>query len=604
MKRISILLFGLLLYQLNQLKGQTANAGEDIFLYTPNNQTVLSALPPDPPFMGWWEIICGGGIFFDENDPSSMFVNGNYGANVLVWHITDESFTPIDQDTVIVYQDYLPPIYCDEVISYCTEPASIELTHSAGPLATYYWETISGSATMASSEAPSTLVTDFTAGVTIIQSSSTENCITHHCTHTIEILGNGIVDAGEDVNTLTCLSDEIILNGSIPTNNAIGTWTQDPDWSAVSLSDIHDPHATILEEFYGQAHLTWTIENVGPCQGTGDSDDVVLISFYEDPYIPNAGEDQMTCSNTAQLSGSIESFPYSGNESYWTLIQGQGEISNPNVYNPVVSNLAIGENIFRLNQQTVCEGILHDDISVFVMDNMTVDAGPDVTICVGQSLQLNATSTSSGAAFQWSPPVGLSATNIPNPIVSALTQVTYIVTATWGNGCSNSDAITIFTNPIPAVSAGIDTTICLTMGPVQLFGVPSGGTWSGVNVTASGMLQPTSEGSYSISYTYTNNGGCSASDSRIIDVIETGNGCPGGLGCMDPLACNYDSTALLDDGLCIYPLEGQEDCLTIEDLLGLLDNFGCINSPECAPYDLDGDGIVGVSDLIILMGQL
>jgi len=56
-------------------------------------------------------------------------------------------------------------------------------------------------------------------------------------------------------------------------------------------------------------------------------------------------------------------------------------------------------------------------------------------------------------------------------------------------------------------------------------------------------------------------------------------------GCTDPTACNFNEAANQDDGSCTYPPFGLTDC-----------EAGC-------PSDLDGDGIVGVNDLLSLLSD-
>jgi hypothetical protein len=77
-------------------------------------------------------------------------------------------------------------------------------------------------------------------------------------------------------------------------------------------------------------------------------------------------------------------------------------------------------------------------------------------------------------------------------------------------------------------------------------------------------------------------------------------------GCMDSAACNYDSTAGCENGSCEYPeLEGDFNCdgvIGMGDLLTFITNFGC--SEDCDLYDINGDGVVNILDLLMLMGNI
>jgi hypothetical protein len=86
-----------------------------------------------------------------------------------------------------------------------------------------------------------------------------------------------------------------------------------------------------------------------------------------------------------------------------------------------------------------------------------------------------------------------------------------------------------------------------------------------------------------------------------IGIIRYGN--PSTAGCTDPIACNYDPEATVDDGSCVASsiADLDADCLVgVSDLLIMLDYFGCLN--DCPEVDLNGDGIVGVDDIIIWVG--
>ncbi len=127
-----------------------------------------------------------------------------------------------------------------------------------------------------------------------------------------------------------------------------------------------------------------------------------------------------------------------------------------------------------------------------------------------------------------------------------------------------------------------------------------------------------------------------------IQEIEVGFVCEG---CMDEEACNFLNTANVEDGSCIYIAEGECDCegnvndaigvcggncvsdynengiCDIDDIIGCtyenalnyeptatIDNGSCVfeECPECSddcPGDLDGDYVVSTSDLLIFLSQ-
>jgi hypothetical protein len=78
---------------------------------------------------------------------------------------------------------------------------------------------------------------------------------------------------------------------------------------------------------------------------------------------------------------------------------------------------------------------------------LSVNAGSDVTSCVGVNNTLGASPTASGGTgsygYSWSSnPAGFNSTSA-NPVVSPSTTTTYTLTVTDGNGCQSTDNVTI-----------------------------------------------------------------------------------------------------------------------------------------------------------------
>jgi len=94
-----------------------------------------------------------------------------------------------------------------------------------------------------------------------------------------------------------------------------------------------------------------------------------------------------------------------------------------------------------------------DPVTVTVLANAPINAGPDVSICVGASTTLTATG---GNTYTWNS--GLGAGN--NFSVSPAATTTYTVVGTDAAGCTGTDAITVTVNSLPVVNAGPDQTVC------------------------------------------------------------------------------------------------------------------------------------------------
>ncbi len=102
------------------------------------------------------------------------------------------------------------------------------------------------------------------------------------------------------------------------------------------------------------------------------------------------------------------------------------------------------------------------DFSTIKWCQLETFAGNDVSICIGDTAQLNATAL--GATnYSWSPPATLSDNNIANPIATPTTTTTYVVSSTNALGCVDYDTVTVFINtpPLNTILTSDTTVFCL-----------------------------------------------------------------------------------------------------------------------------------------------
>ena len=93
---------------------------------------------------------------------------------------------------------------------------------------------------------------------------------------------------------------------------------------------------------------------------------------------------------------------------------------------------------------------------------------PTTTVCIGSSVNLQGTGALN---YSWSPPVWLSSTNSANVISTPNSSITYILSGTDANGCTNTDTVDIqvvqslmmTSNPIsPEVCEGENITVSIS----------------------------------------------------------------------------------------------------------------------------------------------
>ena len=156
--------------------------------------------------------------------------------------------------------------------------------------------------------------------------------------------------------------------------------------------------------------------------------------------------------------------------------------------------------------------------------------GPDLTVCAGESISLNACDYEPGLVYTWSTPSGSQVTNPPCEFNGVVTQSGQYCVNVYNpfNGCSYSDCVEVTVLPSPSPNLGPDQIIC-PGETVNLFGCVLGTpnqhsySWSGpiglqpfplpcnINVT------PTTSSTYCVTVT-DNNNGCTATDCVTIDV--------------------------------------------------------------------------------------
>ncbi|HVZ56367.1 MAG TPA: PKD domain-containing protein [Chitinophagaceae bacterium] len=171
--------------------------------------------------------------------------------------------------------------------------------------------------------------------------------------------------------------------------------------------------------------------SIGHCSAT----DQVLVRTVPYPTA-RAGLDTIICYHTtAQLHGS-----YVGSSFSWSPAQ---SLSNPGILNPVASPGSTTAYILTVYDTIGCPKPGLDTVLVTVRPKINAYAGPDTSVVIGQPLQLQA---SGGVSYLWSPPTGLSADNLANPIGlynGSFDSIRYHVLVADEVGCRDSASVLV-----------------------------------------------------------------------------------------------------------------------------------------------------------------
>ncbi len=222
----------------------------------------------------------------------------------------------------------------------------------------------------------------------------------------------------------------------------------------------------------------------------------------------DAGADTTLCAGGSVVLGGSPTGP-SGSSFSWSPAAG---LSGTNVANPTATPLQTTSYIVQVSNS----GCVNRDTVTVTIDQVLADAGADAAICIGDTVQLDA---SGGGAYLWSPSTGLNDPTLASPLADPAATTTYTVTVTDSLGCSAIDSVTVTVNPLPVVNAGADTTFCPGT-TVTLGGAPTGPAGSQYNWSPAAGLgnaaiaNPVATAADTVTYTVTvlDPNGCVASD--------------------------------------------------------------------------------------------
>jgi PKD repeat protein len=371
------------------------------------------------------------------------------------------------------------------------ECINIGVTASGGqpPYSNYQWTPAIGLSATNTASVQACLNSSQTYTVTVTDA----NGCSGQTTVTVTVNPLPVVNAGNDLT----LCDQPVpeqLTGFTP---AGGQWTG----QFVTTGGAFTPNGT------GSFTLTYTFVNANGCENS----DAVVVTVI-DPVAVDAGNDQSFCSGIGaqQLTPLTPGGTWSGTG---VTANGLFTPTNPGVYTLTYS---VGGG----------SCLTSDSIEVEVFALPIANAGNDVSICAGDDVQLNGSVNGGAMPYTqviWSSSPALSDVTLLNPTASPALTSTFTLNITDANGCIASDNVVVTVLTTPVVNAGLDLTLCNQPIPEQLVGFTpndGSGVWTGDNVTGGGIFTPAGEGSFTLTYTYTNAAGCFASDDLVVTVVD------------------------------------------------------------------------------------
>jgi hypothetical protein len=143
--------------------------------------------------------------------------------------------------------------------------------------------------------------------------------------------------------------------------------------------------------------------------------------------------------------GSVQLTATGGVSYVWTPATG---LNNRFLSSPVAQPSATTTYTVSVTNAAGCVG--SGSVTVTVLPALVVDAGPNISTCVGASVQLNGTG---GVSYVWQPAAFLNNANIANPIASPPVTTTFLLTATNAQGCTGTDTVRVTVGSAPPTIA-------------------------------------------------------------------------------------------------------------------------------------------------------
>lgn len=275
----------------------------------------------------------------------------------------------------------------------------------------------------------------------------------------------------------------------------------------------------------------------------GNDTSTFTVSIFALPTV-DAGPDTTVCPLDSVVLGGNPSGP-TGSSFNWAPA---AFINNFLIGNPTAYYSAPGTYAYELQvvDSNGCTG--SDSLYVTVTSVSTVDAGPDTTVCLGDSVVIGGAPTAPGSfSLLWNPTQFLNDDTLQNPTASIQATTNFLLQAQDTVGCFFYDTVVVSTFTNPQLNPGLSQSVCLG-DTVVLGGTPVATnfqtiTWSPVATLSSAVVaNPTASPIDTTIYTVSilDTFGCSFSDSLQIVTVTPPTANAG----VDTTICAFDSVVV------------------------------------------------------------
>lgn len=456
----------------------SANAGADITICEGNTYTVFDATATNYTAVNW--TTNGSGILTNGNTLTPTYTPSAADAlaGTVTMMLTSYGISPCGDvtDTKILTISASPIVNAGPDATVCfgnNYPLSLSTAQFQSSV---NWTT-SGSGTFSNPTLLHPIYTpsaaDLLAGQVIltITANATVPCTGTVSDFMILMFKEGpMANAGSDATI--CEGSSFTVSTASATEFLSLSWTTSGTGSFTlgnTLTPTYTPGAADL--LTGTVTLTLHAFGTPPC--TEHTDNMVLN--FAKPVTANAGADVTIC------EGSIVIVPDATAQNYtsvnWTS-SGTGILSNPNTLNPTYTPSAADIIAGSVNLTLTafgtapCNGQASDIKVINITPSPKVNAGPDASLCQGNTFTVSAATATGTATLNWTTSGSgsftgngtLAPTYTPSLADFISGSVTLSLTGTAVSPCNAPaiDAMVLTLIPSATVNAGLDATICET----------------------------------------------------------------------------------------------------------------------------------------------
>lgn len=396
----------------------------------------------------------------------------------------------------------MPPIVCDSgSVNFIPDIVSLAKNELQQPLQ-YFWNFGTANAGDTSvNENPSFIYNSIGSYPVTLKIISPYGCI-EEITDSIRVkpAAKGVITGPADICEDTYATFSATANSS---NSLEWKW----QFANSNSSTEQNPPAQLFSDA-GVSSVMLIVNNDG-CYDTAYS----TLNVHNKPVVNLSPTQPHIC-----LNDSIQLQANNGVDYTWSP---DTYISNTKIAAPFVYPKSNTSYIVDVVDNYGCAN--RDSVTVLVTQPFNVNIQPEVYVCRGSSIQLNAEGADK---YVWINGTGLNNTQIANPVATTDTEKSYTVVGYDNYGCFTDTAVTkIKIAPLPSVDAGVDITVAAgTEAPLQAVASNDVVKWNwqpADYLSCTNCATPVSTPRSDIMYIaeVTNNYGCTKKDSVKINII-------------------------------------------------------------------------------------